>query len=300
MKIFLASFASLVIASEAVCSTPATLTCKFTPKKPKLDGNLKDWSKVQGIETDLYNIFSVEYYGGAATYKCLYDNSHIYFALSIPGPYRFDSADNHKCASVSTMFKVGKLATFVDMGGCQDALFEGACSSGVPPQCDEYRVDIGAHWELSGTEQGTLYAMDSTLVSGNDPVANLDDEYAVSPYCRFDDGGEGAGNEWSGAWAHTNSSEIGAEGDYLFELSRLLQTKTNATDLQVLSPGDTYSFGIAYWDPFETEATGWSDADHFLTGCANQWIDLVLEAPKKKKKKATKKPKKMKKKAAKM
>jgi hypothetical protein len=142
--------------------------------------------------------------------------------------------------------------------------------------------------------------MDSTLVSGNDPVANLDDEYAVSPYCRFDDGGEGAGNEWSGAWAHTNSSEIGAEGDYLFELSRLLQTKTNATDLQVLSPGDTYSFGIAYWDPFETEATGWSDADHYLTGCANQWIDLVLEAPKKKKKKATKKPKKMKKKAAKM
>jgi hypothetical protein len=287
MKIVFAAFlASLVVASsDAVCPQPATLTCKYASKKPKLDGNLQDWSKVKGIEIDLFNINLVEYYGGAATYKCLYDDKYIYFALSIPGPYRFDADDDHKCASIATMFKIGQQATFVDMGGCPDALSPDACSSGVPPQCDEHRVDIGAHWELSGTEQGTLYKMNSTLASGNDPVANLDDEYAVSPYCRIDDNGEGASNEWSGAWSHTDSSEDGAVGEYHFELSRLLKAKTSTTDLQVLSPGETYSFGIAYWDPFQTEDSGWSDADHFLTGCADQWTDLVLEASKKKKKK---------------
>lgn len=290
MKIVFAAFLlasswSVVASEEVVCPQPSTLTCKYTAKKPKLDGNLKEWSKVKGIEVDLFNTILEEYYGGAATFKCLYDDKYIYFALSVPGPYRFDPKDNHKCASIATMFKIGQAATYVDMGGCPDANFPDACIDGIPPQCDEHRVDIGAHWELAGTTQGTFYAMNSTLASGNDPVANLDDEFTVSPYCRVDDSGEGASNEWSGAWRHTDSSADGAEGDYIFELSRLLKAKSSTTDLQVLSAGETYSFGIAYWDPFQTEESGWSDIDHYVTGCANQWTDLVLEGKKKKKKK---------------
>ena len=100
----------------------------------------------------------------------------------------------------------------------------------------------------------------------------------MSPYCRAFDDGEAAGNEWAGAWLHTDPSEIGADGHYHFELSRLLKTKSSKTDKQFLTAGETYSFGIAYWDPFQTETDGWTDAGHFLTGCANQWIDLELEA----------------------
>jgi hypothetical protein len=85
--------------------------------------------------------------------------------------------------------------------------------------------------------------MNTTSDSGEDTsAANLDDEYAVSPYCRVNDDGEGAGDEWGGAWTHTNSSSIGNEGHYHFELSRLLQTKSSQTDQQILTPGETYSF----------------------------------------------------------
>mgnify|MGYP005841288447 CR=1 FL=1 len=70
------------------------------------------------------------------------------------------------------------------------------------------KVDIGAHWELSGTQPNTLYDVSSTVAqgrqaeggTGNDPIANKDDEYAFSPYCRFDDDDANADNEWAGAW----------------------------------------------------------------------------------------------------
>lgn len=110
-------------------------------------------------------------------------------------------------------------------------------------------------------------------------IANKDDEYAVSSFCRFDDGDGGsdpnAGNEWEGAWLHSEPTE-GTMGDYIFEMSRSLKTASTLTDAQ-LEPGDTIEFGVAYWDPNETEM-GWTASGHFLTGCGTDWIDLVLEA----------------------
>jgi hypothetical protein len=115
-------------------------------------------------------------------------------------------------------------------------------------------------------------------------VANKDDEYAVSPYCRLDDDGISAGNEWSGAWSHSSSNvspqgvstESGATEDmYNFELSRLLTTQSPTTDKAELVAGETYQFGLAYWDPNET-ADGWTDSGHYVTGCATNWLDLVL------------------------
>ena len=79
--------------------------------------------------------------------------------------------------------------------------------------------------------------------TGNDPVANMDDEYAVTPTCRYDDDGPGAGNEWRGAWRHTDPrggtsgddgvNGGGTAGKYLFEMSKSLRTPSADTDAQL-------------------------------------------------------------------
>jgi hypothetical protein len=177
------------------------------------------------------------------------------------------------------MLKIGEKATFVDMGGCPE---ENACDSDV---CTPYLVDIGAHWELKTTEQSKFYGINVDDGTGDDPIANKDDEFAVNSECRFDDSGEGAGNEWAGAWAHIaneaagverSSSSEGDSGNYVFELSRLLTTNSPSTDRQ-LEGGETYSFGVAYWDPNQNATSGWTKADHYVTGCARDFIDLILE-----------------------
>jgi hypothetical protein len=258
---------------------PSTWTCAPTSAPPTIDSDLSEWANVEGISSPIIMITGEEYPQGNAEYKCMYDDTHIFFALEIPGDYRHNTTDNHKCAAIATMLKIGSSATFVNMGGCPDAM--GGCADGVPDSCMDYRVDIGAHWELSGADQAFKYPIsvaaegDSvTARSGNDPLSsNKDDEYAVSSYCRFDDDDADAGNEWAGAWAHTNPV-IGESGNYIFELSRLLKTDSTLTDKQ-LEAGGMYQFGVAFWDPFELE-TGWSDIGHYITGCANKWIDLEL------------------------
>ena len=48
----------------------------------------------------------------------MYDADKVYFTFEVPGPYRFDLVDNHLCASISTMMKMGEKATLFNMGGC--------------------------------------------------------------------------------------------------------------------------------------------------------------------------------------
>ena len=135
----------------------------------------------------------------------------------------------------------------------------------------------------SGTQQGVAYPVSDAAISkqgdtaaGDDPVANKDDEYAVGPFCRNDDDDSNAGNEWSGAWLHDNPV-TGDFGNYVFELSRTLTTASTETDGQ-FTAGDTHEFGVAFWDPYEMEAEGWSDAGHYVSGCGVQWIELELVA----------------------
>ena len=225
---------------------------------------------------------------GSATYKCLYDDEKIYLAMSIPGFYSFNADDNHKCAAIATMTKIGVDATFWNMGGCEAAMSEENCNAETVDACATHLVDVGAHWELSTTKQGVEYpiglATDTNatahvqsaqelLPTGDDAIANKDDEYAVSPYCRMDDDDENAGNEWAGAWKHTNPVD-GEVGDYIFEMSRLLTTKSIKTDAQIKA-GDTIEFGVAFWDPLEADG-GWSDSGHYVTGCGTNWIELKL------------------------
>ena len=88
---------------------------------------------------------------------------------------------------------------------------------------------------------------------GNDLVANNDDEYAVGPFCRFDDDDAKAANEWEGAWLHTSPAkversvdDVNDEGYYIFEMSRSLQTASEETDAQ-LEAGKAIDFGFAFW-----------------------------------------------------
>jgi len=200
--------------------------------------------------------------------------------MEIPGAYRFNETADELCAAIGTMMKIGADATFINMGGCP--LAASGCANGVEASCANYVVDIGAHWELSTTKQGVKYDLNvenygentTTNDPGNDPIANKDDEYAASAFCRFDDNDVDAGNEWSGAWAHTNSTD-GASGKYIFELSRLLVTNSTVSDAQ-LKAGQAIDFGIAYWDPNQIEESGWTDSGHYTTGCGTDWIKLVL------------------------
>jgi hypothetical protein len=52
---------------------------------------------------------------------------------------------------------------------------EPECNS-VPEECETHLVDIGGHWELSTTEMGVEYGVNLESGTGNDPIANKDDE----------------------------------------------------------------------------------------------------------------------------
>jgi hypothetical protein len=278
IKLTLAESVEITPVEDVVtCTAPDRLVCKSTDNVPTLDGDLDDWSAVEGgIVTEIRSIFGLTYDLGEATYKCVHDSEKVYFALEIPGQYRFNSTDDTQCAAIGTMMKIGSKAGFINMGGCPEAMETGCADGVIPPECEDYVVDLSAHWELSTTEMGVEYTMNATTGSGNDLVANNDDEFGVSPFCRPDDNDSAAGNEWSGSWSHSNPVD-GGDGVYRFEISRPLTTASTMSDKQ-MEVGGTYEFGIAYWDPFETES-GWTDAGHFLTGCSAEWIELVIEGP---------------------
>jgi len=254
------------------------ISCSRVFTEPTLDGDLSDWEDVEGAVIMLTGANGgLPYPGGYSSIKCTYDNNNIYFAFEVPGKYRFNTTDNHLCASIGTMWKVGQLADYVNMGGCPVTLggTYGSKCDGVPETCYPYRVDLGAHWELKTTEMGVLYEGNRTSGTGNDPIANNDDEYAVTPYCRPDDDDANAADDWSGAWLHT-SPDSSDGGSYVFEMRRPLTTESVISDVQLYA-GETYDFGFAYWDPYENEETGWSKAGHYVTGQSQDWISLTLE-----------------------
>jgi hypothetical protein len=50
---------------------------------------------------------------------------------------------------------------YYNMGVCPDAQAGCDATGGVPPTCETYTVDIGAHWELATTEQGVTYPINT-------------------------------------------------------------------------------------------------------------------------------------------
>lgn len=282
------SASPLFSVSQSCDSSPTEIICHRTSTPPTVDGHFSEWNTSHAVVTPLFMAMfgTSKPYPYHALMFCNYDDSKIYFGLEFPASeFSFNTTDNHLNPSIATMFQVGKDATFYMMGNCPMAATESQCEDGGAANgtCADYLVDIGAHWELATTEQGVEYGTNGG--TGNDEVANKDDEYAYSAFCRFDDDLTDAANEWTGAWIWSDTSSFhyadlvadapAMAGSYKFELTRTLTTASPETDAQ-LAPGDMVGFGIAYWDPLET-ATGWTDAGHYVSGCAADWMDLVLD-----------------------
>ena len=78
--------------------------------------------------------------------------------------------------------------------------------------------------------------------------------------------------------ASANRTTSNTDDKYVFEMSRLLKTASSKTDAQ-LEAGQKIGFGVAYWDPNFSEDAGWNAPSHYVTGCSQNWIDLVLATP---------------------
>jgi hypothetical protein len=272
----ISAFKTAVTAAAETCTSIGSITCVQTESPPTIDASISDWAGVEVFETPLTGALTSKMYTpGNVKIQCVYDADNIYFLYQIPGKYMFDATDNHKCAALGTMFQKGEEAEMYNMGNCP--LSDAVNCEAVPEGCAPWAVDI-LHWELKTTERATTYLPNEG--SGDDPIANKDDEFAVGPWCRVDDNfGTSPGNEWTGAHDFMTDAtdapvEDGTEGHYVFEISRPLTTPGIETDVQ-LKPGTELGYAVAFWDPYETDE-GWTDLGHVVTGCSKDWIALRL------------------------
>jgi hypothetical protein len=242
-----------------------------------VDGDTSDWNAIEGAtvmveqirldnldpsvasEIDFGPLDPVD-----VTFKVASDDENIYVLLEVPGGFNYNAADHNLSASVAVMFQIDDPAA-PHMGAEEPDL---DASLGM--------VDIW-HWELDcgpGAVSGGAGA-----AGGDDPACNLDDEYSTTPEAREDDGGgdivnDAAENSLSGVWEHSaRASGAGADGTWIFEFSRPLQTG-DPQDAQFAS-GSTAHVALAYFDPTEGPE-GWSDAGH-LQSAYNGWIEVTLE-----------------------
>jgi len=242
-----------------------------------VDGDSSDWSAIEGATVNLEQIrldnldpsVAAEIDFGLldpvdVTFKVASDDENIYVLFEVPGGFNYNPDDHNLSASVAVMFRVDDPAA-PHMGAEEPDIDQ---SLGV--------VDIW-HWELDcapGEVSGG-----SDVAGGDDPECNLDDEYSTTPETREDDGGgdtvnDAAENSLTGVWEHTaRASGAGADGTWVFEFSRPLQTG-DPQDAQFAS-GNTTHVALAYFDPTEGPA-GWSDAGH-LQSAYNGWIEVTLK-----------------------
>jgi hypothetical protein len=237
-----------------------------------VDGDSSDWAGIDGVTVELEQI---EIPAGvdwdepgpldpvAATLKVATDADNIYVLLEVPDDYDFVADDHNLSASGNVMFLIDDGAG-AHMGAGDDDLELGL---GM--------VDIW-HWELDCAAGAMSGGGDPG--SGDDPDCNLDDEYATDPETREDDGGgddpnPDAENSIAGVWDHTARSEgVGADGTWIFEMSRPLQTG-DPEDAQFAS-GGTAMVALAYFDADET-LEGWTDTGH-LQSSESGWIEVTL------------------------
>jgi len=241
-----------------------------------VDGDASEWSAIEGATVNLEQIRLDNLPPEVAaeidfnpldpvdvTLKVARDDEKLYVLFEVPGGFVYKADDHNLSASIAVMFRIDAPAA-PHMGAEEPELDD---SLGM--------VDIW-HWELDcapGTASG------GGTGTGDDPECNLDDEYSTTPEAREDDGGgdavnAAAENSLAGVWEHSaRASGPGAEGSWIFEMSRPLQTG-DPQDAQFAS-GSTAYVALAFFDPTES-AVGWSDPGH-LQSAYNGWIEVTLE-----------------------
>ena len=257
-----------------------------------------------------------------------HDDTHMYMLLRVRGNYYFDlTAGNGFSHSVAVMWQVVSKATMLDMGGCSPTGYTGDvydCSaiqsycSDNDCSCEDYMTDV---WHIESASPGAIpgvqyplrspvvfprdgsyqsYAYDPNdlgayqlgverLTSGNDHTSNTDDEFAVHPCLRGDDGHSGTHlqpyqmmsvryrNQLKYAWSHTAINTYAypfatpaAYGWYIYEFSRPLSSQEN-TDVK-FQIGKSSNFSVAFWIPDGDEE--WGDSDHFVAPASFQFATV--------------------------
>ena len=159
----------------------------------------------------------------------------------------------------------------------------------VFPNSDGTYNSLGYQPEELGQYQPAV----ERLFSGNDQTGNSEDEFAVHPCLRGDDGMRSNAfstfqlrnvthrNQIRYAWSHTAIDSfmypfgtIGASGQYTYEFSRPLVTNEN-TDVQ-FQVGQNASFAFAFWIP-PGVGERWQEPDHYLAPSTIQFGTVMLK-----------------------
>lgn len=116
-NIFLVASLAFLAGEATACSVVESIPCAKVTQAPVLDGNANDWNAevVQAPLTGALTSSSYPHGSGNVEIQCVHDAEKVYFLFKIPGPYSFASDNDHKCAAMSTMFKMGELATLFNM-----------------------------------------------------------------------------------------------------------------------------------------------------------------------------------------
>ena len=237
-----------------------------------VDGDTSDWDAVAGASINLQQIKGTpgrewgELPDQDATLKVAVDSENVYVLLEVPDDYDYNPDDHHLSPAMAVMF-----------------LIDPAAAPHMGAEEDDQKTSLGMvdmwHWELDcapGEQSGGGAIEPGGVSGGNDPPCNMDDEYSTTPTEREDDGSTTAENSLIGVWDHTaRASGAGADGTWVFEMSRPLQTG-DPNDAQ-LSLGGSAKAAIAYWDADET-GEGWTDAGH-LQSASDGWINVALPSP---------------------
>ncbi len=243
-----------------------------------VDGDTSDWDSITGVTVPLKQFelppgvtFDELDWDEAnpldpvdVVLKVATDADNLYMLIEVPDDYDFNLEDHKLSAALAVQFLIE-----VDAGahmGSGDDDFE--ASLGM--------VDMW-HWELD-CAAGALSG-GGGIAGGDDPACNFDDEFATDPEEREDDGGgdiivnPDGENSLAGVWEHTaRAGGEGAEGTWIFEMSRPLQTG-DPQDAQFAS-GATVLVALAYWDADES-VEGWTDTGH-LQSADIGWIEVTL------------------------
>ncbi len=265
---------TLGVAAQDDSAAPTAITAASAAIA--VDGDTSDWEAIESTVINLEQIRLADLdpeqaaeieFGEVApidvSLKVASDAENIYMLVEVPTAFVYDAEDHNLSPSLAVQFLVDEGAS-THMGAEAADLY---ASTGM--------VDLW-HWELDCQPGATSGGQG--IPGGDDPACNLDDEYATTPEKREDDGGgdtenAAAENGLSGVWTHTGvEAGPGAEGTWIFEMSRALQTG-DPQDAQFAS-GGIAKVALAWFDPTEG-AGGWSDAGH-LNSSYNGWIEVTL------------------------
>jgi hypothetical protein len=272
---FVAAFALILVVGGASTAS-AELSIDAAEATITVDGDTADWDAITGLDVTLVQPDYTPYPDWDApnpladvssTVKVATDDQNLYVLFEVDDDYDFDGvvpdADHHFSAALAVMFLIDAAAG--PHMGADNPDFETGLGM----------VDIW-HWELD-CDAGAMSG-GGDPGSGNDPDCNMDDEFSTDPETREDDGDDPAvnpngENSLAGVWEHTNSAGgIGADGTWIFEMSRPLQTG-DSEDAQ-FTAGGTAQMALAYWDADEG-VEGWTDTGH-QTSAEEGWITVSL------------------------